>query len=117
MEILKGKGAVVTGAASGIGKAIATAFVEAAEIRHRPRIASPETSFPLDAYGWATFGELASRKRHFRYRGSIKIQTERPHTNVILLTKHSDADVGSPRRRFIHAARVKWNYALGNRSI
>jgi NAD(P)-dependent dehydrogenase (short-subunit alcohol dehydrogenase family) len=29
MEILKGKGAVVTGAASGIGKAIATAFVEA----------------------------------------------------------------------------------------
>jgi NAD(P)-dependent dehydrogenase (short-subunit alcohol dehydrogenase family) len=29
MEILKGKGAVVTGAASGIGTAIATAFVEA----------------------------------------------------------------------------------------
>jgi NAD(P)-dependent dehydrogenase (short-subunit alcohol dehydrogenase family) len=29
MEILKGKAAVVTGAASGIGKAIATAFVEA----------------------------------------------------------------------------------------
>ena len=29
MEILKGKGAVVTGAASGIGKAIATAFVGA----------------------------------------------------------------------------------------
>jgi NAD(P)-dependent dehydrogenase (short-subunit alcohol dehydrogenase family) len=29
MDILKGKGAVVTGAASGIGKAIATAFVEA----------------------------------------------------------------------------------------
>jgi NAD(P)-dependent dehydrogenase (short-subunit alcohol dehydrogenase family) len=29
MEILKGKGAVVTGAASGIGKAIATAFLEA----------------------------------------------------------------------------------------
>ena len=29
MEILKGKGAVVTGAASGFGKAIATAFVEA----------------------------------------------------------------------------------------
>ena len=29
MEILKGKGAVATGAASGIGKAIATAFVDA----------------------------------------------------------------------------------------
>lgn len=29
MEILKGKGAVVTGAASGIGKAIATAFIDA----------------------------------------------------------------------------------------
>jgi NAD(P)-dependent dehydrogenase (short-subunit alcohol dehydrogenase family) len=29
VEILKGNGAVVTGAASGIGKAIATAFVEA----------------------------------------------------------------------------------------
>jgi NAD(P)-dependent dehydrogenase (short-subunit alcohol dehydrogenase family) len=29
MDILKGKGAVVTGAASGIGKAIATAFIEA----------------------------------------------------------------------------------------
>ena len=29
MDLLKGKGAVVTGAASGIGKAIATAFVEA----------------------------------------------------------------------------------------
>ena len=29
MEILKGKGAVVTGAASGIGEAIATAFIEA----------------------------------------------------------------------------------------
>ena len=29
METLKGKGAVVTGAASGIGKAIATAFIEA----------------------------------------------------------------------------------------
>ena len=29
MKTLKGKGAVVTGAASGIGKAIATAFVEA----------------------------------------------------------------------------------------
>ena len=29
MEMLKGKGAVVTGAASGIGKAIATAFIEA----------------------------------------------------------------------------------------
>jgi NADP-dependent 3-hydroxy acid dehydrogenase YdfG len=29
MEILTGKGTVVTGAASGIGKAIATAFVEA----------------------------------------------------------------------------------------
>ena len=28
MNLLKGKGAVVTGAASGIGKAIATAFVE-----------------------------------------------------------------------------------------
>ena len=28
MDTLKGKGAVVTGAASGIGKAIATAFVE-----------------------------------------------------------------------------------------
>ena len=39
--------------------------------------------------------------------GSIRIQTERPHTNVILLTKHSDADVGSPRRRFIHEARVQ----------
>ena len=39
--------------------------------------------------------------------GWIKIQTERPHTNVILLTKHSDADVGSPRRRFIHEARVQ----------
>ena len=29
MNLLKGKGAVVTGAASGIGKAIATAFIEA----------------------------------------------------------------------------------------
>jgi NAD(P)-dependent dehydrogenase (short-subunit alcohol dehydrogenase family) len=29
MDVLKGKGAVVTGAASGIGKAIATAFIEA----------------------------------------------------------------------------------------
>jgi NAD(P)-dependent dehydrogenase (short-subunit alcohol dehydrogenase family) len=29
MDLLKGKGAVVTGAASGIGKAIATAFIEA----------------------------------------------------------------------------------------
>ena len=29
MDNLKGKGAVVTGAASGIGKAIATAFIEA----------------------------------------------------------------------------------------
>ena len=29
MEVLRGKGAVVTGAASGIGKAIATAFIEA----------------------------------------------------------------------------------------
>ena len=29
LEILKGKGAVVTGAASGIGRAIATAFIEA----------------------------------------------------------------------------------------
>ena len=29
MDMLKGKGAVVTGAASGIGKAIATAFIEA----------------------------------------------------------------------------------------
>ena len=29
MNLLKSKGAVVTGAASGIGKAIATAFVEA----------------------------------------------------------------------------------------
>ena len=29
MDILKDKGAVVTGAASGIGKAIATAFIEA----------------------------------------------------------------------------------------
>jgi NAD(P)-dependent dehydrogenase (short-subunit alcohol dehydrogenase family) len=29
MDILKGKGAVVTGAASGIGKAIAAAFIEA----------------------------------------------------------------------------------------
>ena len=29
MDILKAKGALVTGAASGIGKAIATAFVEA----------------------------------------------------------------------------------------
>ena len=29
MELLRGKGAVVTGAASGIGKAIATAFIEA----------------------------------------------------------------------------------------
>ncbi len=29
MDALKGKGAVVTGAASGIGKAIATAFIEA----------------------------------------------------------------------------------------
>ena len=29
MNTLKGKGAVVTGAASGIGKAIATAFIEA----------------------------------------------------------------------------------------
>ena len=28
MNMLKGKGAVVTGAASGIGKAIATAFIE-----------------------------------------------------------------------------------------
>ena len=28
-EVLKGKGAVVTGAASGIGNAIATAFIEA----------------------------------------------------------------------------------------
>ena len=28
MELLKGKGAVVTGAASGIGKAIATAFIQ-----------------------------------------------------------------------------------------
>ena len=29
MDLLKEKGAVVTGAASGIGKAIATAFIEA----------------------------------------------------------------------------------------
>src|ERR1700758_3083860 len=29
MDLLSGKGAVVTGAASGIGKAIATAFIEA----------------------------------------------------------------------------------------
>ena len=29
MNLLKNKGAVVTGAASGIGKAIATAFIEA----------------------------------------------------------------------------------------
>ena len=29
MDFLKGKGTVVTGAASGIGKAIATAFIEA----------------------------------------------------------------------------------------
>jgi NAD(P)-dependent dehydrogenase (short-subunit alcohol dehydrogenase family) len=29
MDILKDKGTVVTGAASGIGKAIATAFIEA----------------------------------------------------------------------------------------
>jgi NADP-dependent 3-hydroxy acid dehydrogenase YdfG len=29
MDVLKDKGAVVTGAASGIGKAIATAFIEA----------------------------------------------------------------------------------------
>ena len=28
MDVLKGKGAVVTGAASGIGKAIATAFID-----------------------------------------------------------------------------------------
>ena len=32
MNALKGKGAVVTGAASGIGQAIATAFVEAGAI-------------------------------------------------------------------------------------
>ena len=29
MHVLKSKGAIVTGAASGIGKAIATAFIEA----------------------------------------------------------------------------------------
>lgn len=74
---------------------------------------SPETSFPLDAYGWATFGELDFAEATFRCQGSIKIQTERPHTNVILLTKHSDADVGSPRRRFIHEARVQVELRAG----
>ena len=33
MSLLKGKGAVVTGAASGIGKAIATAFIDAVKGR------------------------------------------------------------------------------------
>lgn len=69
------------------------------------RIAGDE--FPARRVRMGDIRRAGFAEATFRCQGSIKIQIERPHTNVILLTKHSDADVGSPRRRFIHEARVQ----------